>query len=245
MLVAGPVAIAIARPAWIAHPQTLVRYVLPILPFLLLFLAYGIVAIAARLRVPALGAAAPALVILGLVAAGPLPRWYAAPNDLMGHALFQFDFDEGKNPYATRVALGPVPAFYRDLASRPPGSVTLIETPALLISHYLPDPWYQAIHRQNLKYAIAAPICGHGEADEIPPGANVRFRTLGKLADVLGGATWGADYLVLRLHPWSVPPGLVLPWPDMEACEATVARTLGAPIYRDETIAVFPLATKR
>jgi uncharacterized membrane protein len=245
MIVVGPLAIALARPAWIEHPQTFVRYVLPILPFLLLFLAAGLVAVAVRLRVSAFGAGASALAIAGLVAAGPLPRWYSpAPNQLMGPARYQFDFDESHNPYATKLVLGPVPAFYRDLASRPPGSVTLIETPALLISHYLPDPWYQAIHRQNLKYAIAAPVCGNGEADEIPPDAHVKFRALGKLVDVLDGATWGADYLVLRLHAWSVPPGLAQAWPDMGACEAAVTAELGAPVYRDDEIAVFQLAKK-
>ncbi|HVT33819.1 MAG TPA: hypothetical protein VHE32_14310 [Rhodanobacteraceae bacterium] len=242
MIVAGTLAIALARPAWVQHPQTFVRYTLPALPFVLLFVAEGIGVVLARAREPAFAAAVGALVIVALFAAGPLPGYYYAPNQLMGHELFQFDYDARENPYVTRLELGPVPAFYRDLASRPPGSITLIEAPAHLVSHYLPDPWYQAIHRQNVKYALLAPVCG-GEADEIPPNADgARFRRLGKLADILDGATWGADYLVLRLHAWSVPPGVAQSWPDMTACVGKVSARLGSPVYSDGQLVVYALA---
>ena len=241
LVVAGSLAVALARPAWVQHQQTFVRYVLPIVPFVLLFVAEGLVLVVARLRMPPLAALAASFAIAALVAAGPLPGYYTYPNQFMGHAIHQFDFAADHNPYATRLELGPVSSFYRDLATRPPGSITLIEAPARLISHFLPDPWYQAIHRQNVKFALVAPVCG-GEADEFPSTATgTRFRTIGKLADILDGATWGADYLVLRMHAWSEPPGIEMPWPDMAACAAKVETRLGAPVYRDAEITVFAL----
>jgi len=241
MIVVGLGVVALSRPAWVQHQQTFVRYVLPVVPFVLLFVAEGLVFVVATLRMHAFAAAAATIAIAALAAAGPLSNYYYDPNQFMGHELFQFDYDAKANPYSTRLELGPVPTFFRDLASRPPGSITLIETPARLISHYLPDPWYQKIHRQNVKYALAAPVCG-GEADEFPYTATgTRFRRIGKLADILDGASWGADYLVLRLHPWSVPPGLDMPWPDMAACTQRVSARLGDPVYRDEQIVVFSL----
>jgi hypothetical protein len=139
-----------------------------------------------------------------------------------------------------------VPAFYRELAARPPGSVTLIETPQRAHSNYMPQPWLQAIHRQNVKFALAGPTCGVGEWDEIPPGTSGdRFRRMARLPDILDGARWGGDYLVLRLKPWTLPPAPEFPWPvawpDMPACVAKVEARLGAPVYRDEQIAVFAL----
>jgi hypothetical protein len=244
LIVVGTAVVAISRPAWVQHQQTFVRYVLPVVPFVLMFVAEGIVFVVAQLRIQAIACAGAALAVIGLAAAGPMPGYYYFPNQLMGHELFQFDFAADHNPYAMRLDLGPVPAFYRDLATRPPGSITLIETPARLISHYLPDPWYQAIHRQNVKYALAAPLCG-AEADEFPSTATgVRFRRVGRLADVLDGTTLGADYLVLRVHAWSVPPGLDMPWPDMTACAASVSERLGEPVYRDAEIVVFALTKK-
>lgn len=242
MILAASFAIALAHPAWIQHPQTFVRYTLPGLPFVLLFAAEGIGVVLARAREASFAAVLGAITVAGLVEAGPLPSYYYAPNQLMGHERFQFDYDARENPYVTKLELGPVPAFYRDLASRPPGSITLIEAPAHLISNFVPDPWYQAIHRQNVKYALLAPVCG-GEADEIASNADgARFRNLGKLADILDGASWGADYLVLRLDAWSVPPGVTQSWPDMAACVAKVSARIGAPVYRDAQLVVFALA---
>jgi len=242
--VAGVVAVSLSHAAWIQHAMTLVRYSLPMVPIVLLFAAEGLVFVVAQLRISLLASGAAALAIAGLVAAGPIPRYYYSPNQLMGHALFQFDYAPQENPYATLNELGPVPQFYRDLASRPPGSITLIETPARLISNYFPDVWYQPIHRQKLKYALAAPVCG-GESDEYPYTATgTAFRRVARLGDLLDGATWGGDYLVLRLKPWSVQPGLEQGWPDMEACAAKVGAKLGAPVYRDTQIVVFALAKK-
>jgi hypothetical protein len=242
--VIGLVAICLARPAWIQHAPVLVRYAAPILPFLLLFVAEGVVGVFARARLFSPVLAMVSLACLFLL--GPMPSWYRHPNQFMDHALFQFDYDPAHNPYATMLELGPVSPFYRQLAQRPPASVTLIETPQRAHSNYMPQPWLQAIHRQNVKFALAAPVCGVGEWDEYPYTATGdRFARVGRLADILDGATWGADYLVMRLQPWTLPPGDAFPWPvawpDMPACVAKVEAKLGAPVYRDAQIAVFGL----
>ncbi len=241
MCVAGVMTVALSHAAWVQHALTFVRYSLPVVPFVLWFVAEGLVFVVAQLRLQVLACAVAALAVAGIVTAGPIPRYYYFPNQLMGHALFQLDYAPDHNPYATLLDLGPVPEFYRDLASRPPGSITLIETPSRLISNYFPDVWYQSIHRQNIKYALAAPVCG-GEADEYPyTTTGTAFRRVARLGDLLDGATWGGDYLVLRLTPWSVPPGLEQGWPDMEACAAKVSARLGEPVYRDAQIVVFAL----
>ena len=86
-------------------------------------------------------------------------------------------------------------------------------------------------------------LIGLGEWDEYPYTATgVRFRNVAQLADVLNGATYGADYLVLRMHPWTLPAGTPRPWPDMVACVAKVTDKLGAPTYRDNQIVVFALS---
>jgi hypothetical protein len=244
--VVGGIVVCAARPAWIQHSAVLVRYAVPVLPFLLLFVAEGIAGLFERLRAQPLAALLATACLGGLVLAGPLPRWYHRPNQFMGHALFQYDYDPAENPYVTLLQLGPVSPFLRDLAGKPPGSVTLIETPARAHSNYMPDPWLQQIHRQNVKYALASPVCGVGEWDEYPYTATGdRFSRMGRLADILDGATWGADYLVMRLQPWTLPPGKDFPWPvawpDMPACVAKVEARLGKPTYRDDHIVVFAL----
>ena len=135
-----------------------------------------------------------------------------------------------------------MPAFYRELAQRPPGSVTLIEAPWRLESHFNPHAWYQQVHRQNVRIGLTTPWCGRrdfGEYPETQPG--FRFANFVHVPAVLRGETYGADYLVVHLVPWSVPPGEKVPWPDIARCLPDVEAKLGPPVFRDERIAVFAL----
>ena len=241
---AGAVVILLLRPAWIQHAPVLVRYAAPVLPWLLLFPAEGIAAMAGRLsRHGTLAAPIAALALAGLVLAGPLPRWYRVPNQFMGHAAFQFDYDQSTNPYWTGLDLGPVSPFFEELAGRPAGSVTLVETPARAVSNYVPDPWLQAIHRQNVRFALASPVCGEGGWDEYLPGTHgPHFRRMLSLADILDGREQGGDYLVLRRRPWTLPRENFpwpTPWPDIEACAATIGKHLGPAVWQDAEILVF------
>ena len=244
--IVGMGVIALTQPAWVQHPLVFARYATPILPWLLLLVAAGLVDTFERLRKPWLTMPLVLIALIALLARGPLPTWFYWPNQFMGHALFQFDYDPAHNPYVSQLELGPISPFYTDLAKRPAGSVTLIETPARAHSNYMPDPWLQQIHHQNVKFALASPICGVGAWDEYPYTASgTRFKRMGRLEDILKGANWGADYLVLRMHPWTLPAGKAFPWPapwpDMAACAVKVEAKLGAPIYRDESVVVFAL----
>ena len=241
---AGAVVIYFAHPAWIQHAQVLVRYASPVLPFLLLFLAAGVGDLCERVPEmfsPALAGAG----IAALATLGPLPEWLYRPNQFMGHGVYQFSYSPSKNPYVTQLELGPIPAFFLEIAQRPPASVTLIETPRRAESNFMPDPWYQKIHRQNVKYALAGPICGAGTWDIVESTRGAPFRNLVSLDDVLAGAHHGGDYLVMNLIPWTLPSGAAFPWhvdwPDMQTCVAKVEARIGVPIFRDEAIVVFAL----
>ncbi len=240
----GTLAIVAARPNWVQHPLVLARYLVPVLPLYLLLAAEGMASGLAR-RLPAIAPVLVALAGAGLVAAGPLPATWPAPNQFTGHLRWQFDYDDAHNPYVTKAVLDPVPAFYRMLAQRPPGSVTLIEAPWRLESHFNPHAWYQQIHRQNVRIGLTTPWCGRrdfGEYPESQPG--FRFANFVHVPAVLRGETFGADYLVLHVKPWSVPPGEPVPWPDVARCLPEVEAKLGAPVFRDDRIVVFALRSR-
>jgi hypothetical protein len=236
------VAIALARPAWIQHPGVFSRYMLPALPFVLLFVAEGAAALAVRLRPPALGAIAVAMGALLLFRAGPIPGYLYRPNQFMGHARFQFDYDPAHNPYVLEIPREPMPAFYRALAKRPPRTLTLIEAPWRLESNFDPFPWYQQVHRQYVKIGLVTPVCGVRDFGEFPATqTRLRFRNFVHLSDILAGHYGGADYLVMHRTAWKTPPDATVEWPDVDACLPTIAAALGAPIYRDDAIVVFDL----
>ncbi|MCC6193881.1 MAG: hypothetical protein IT518_05370 [Burkholderiales bacterium] len=236
----GTLAILAARPNWIQQPQVFARYVAPVLPILLLFAAHGIVLAAselrARLRVPAI-----ALTGVLLVLVGPLPAQAYRPNQFAHHLRFQFDYDDAHNPYVQRVPADPVPAFYGELSRAPPGSLTLIEMPWRLESHFNPHVWYQRVHRQNVLIGLVTPVCGSFNFGEYPENADLRLRQMAHLRAILRGETYGADFLVVHRKPWRMGDEMPHTWPDMAKCLATIETALGPPVYRDAQIVVFAL----
>ena len=240
------VAVAMARPAWVQHPLVFARYMLPALPFALLFVAEGAVACASALARPPMQAAAVAIAIVALFWTGPIPRYLYYPNQFIGHARFQFDYDDAHNPYVQQIPKDPIPAFYRSLAQRRPASLTLIEAPWRLESNFIPFPWYQAVHRQFVMIGLVTPVCGERDFGEYPATeTRLRFRHFAHLSEILRGRTYGADYLVMHVTPWTIPPDAPVEWPDVASCLPAVEAKLGAPVFRDDSIVVFDLRRRK
>lgn len=245
LLIAGYwVLLAVSGATWIEHPLVQARYLLIVLPFLLFAMATGAIALARRTAWPA---AIPIMVVslpLVLLALGPLPRSFYYPNQFLGHARFQYDYDEAKNPYVTQAPKETLPAFYGELAQRPPASVTLIETPWNLESQFNPLPFYQQHHRQLIKVGMVNGVCGERSFGEYPESERgLHMRHVAHLSAVLAGKRYGADYLVVHRTPWTIAPGVPpTQWPDIEACLPLIRARLGAPSYSDGRIVVFPLS---
>jgi hypothetical protein len=237
----GTLAIIAARPNWIQQPPVLARYVAPALPILLLFVARGLVSavevLAPWIRWPAIAAVGGLLVLLG-----PLPAQSYRPNQFAHHQRFHFDYDDTHNPYVQTRRDEPVPAFYRELARMRPGSITLIEMPWRLESHFNPHVRYQAVHRQNVRIGMVTPVCGRWGFGEYPESeSGMQLRHMAHLSAILRGETYGADFLVVHRKPWRITPEYDFPWPDMDRCLPRIEAKLGAPVYRDDEIVAFAL----
>jgi hypothetical protein len=228
---------------WIGHPLVQARYLLPALPFLLLAAAAGAVTVARRIGGEPAVVAAIVAVPAALLMAGPLPRMLHETNQFLGHMRWQFDYDDAHNPYVTLVPPTPIPAFYDELARRPPGSVTLIEMPWSHESQFNPLPFYQQRHRQRVRIGLETGVCGERAAGEYPAAATgIRLANFVHLSSLLDGRTAGADYLVVHKTLWAIPAGNRRPWPDMQACLPAIAARFGPPVFEDPDIVVFALA---
>jgi hypothetical protein len=237
----GTLAIIAARPNWVQHPLVFARYLAPIVPLLLLLAAEGVVSLVATKLTP-LRAAAVTVLVVALWATGPLPAQSYVPNQFAGHLRFQFDYDDARNHYVQSVPRDPVPAFYRELAKAPPGSLTLIEAPWRLESHFNPHVWYQRVHRQNVMIGLVTPVCGTWKFGEYPETeTGVKLAHMAHLSALLRGNTYGADYLVMHVRPWRMENDIKLDWPDVAACLPAIEKALGAPVYTDDTMVVFDL----
>ena len=241
VMAVGTLAIVAARPNWIMHPPVLARYVVPILPLVLLFAAEGVVTLVA-IPIAPVRAAAIGIAGVALWAYGPLPAQSWEPNQFTGHLRFQFDYDDAHNPYVQQLPREPVPRFYQELAKAPPSSVKLIVAPWRLESHYNPHASYQQVHRQRLMIGLTTPLCGVRNFGEYPQTqTGMRLANFAHLTAILRGEDHGADFLVMHVTPWSTPSGADVPWPDVAKCLPMIEAALGAPYYRDDRIVVFAL----
>jgi len=239
--VVGTAVVASSGVEWISHPLVLARYLIPVVPFLLLFAAEGIIALVATPRYW-MGAVAAGAIAAALFAIGPIPEEWHYPNQFWGHLRYQFDYDPAHNPYVTQVSTDPVPAFYAELGKRPPGSVTLIEAPWRLESHYNALSLYQDTHRQRVKIGLVTPLCGTYDFGEYPENeGGMRMRWMVHLASLLRGETFGADYLIVHANSRDVAARPAPPWPDLRGCMPAIEAKLGAPVFRDDRITVFAL----
>ncbi len=230
------------RAIWIGHPLVQARYMLPVLPFVLLAAAAGATALAQRIGGDGAVAAAIIAVPAAMLLTGPLPRILYDPNQFLGHMRFQFDYDDAHNPYVTLVPPTPFPAFYDELARRPAQSLTLIEMPWSHESQFNPLPFYQQRHRQRVRIGLESGVCGERAAGEYPAmAAGIRLANFVHLSSLLAGTAREADYLIVHKTLWAIPAGDTRPWPDMRACLPLIAARFGAPVFEDADITVFAL----
>jgi len=238
----GIAAIVASKAAWLQHQLNFARYIQPVVPFLLLASAEGVVVALGVVRVDAVRAGLAAVALGGVYFAGPVPGYLYAPNQFMTDQYFQFDYDPAHNPYLTVLPHGPIPDFYRQLGQRPPRSLTLIETPWSLETNHDPQPLYQAVHRQYIRIALTTPECGISDYGNYPETARgMQLSRFTHLSAVLRGDTAGADYLVVHLRPWPEAEGPPSGWPDIATCLPLIEQRLGAPVYRDADIEAFAL----
>ncbi len=186
--------IVLTGPAHAGDEFAFARYLLPLLPLLVLALSCGIARFSGRL--PGTALVGPALGAL-LLAAGPLPAtWHRPANWTANEIAFEL---LGKQRTIAEQILA-VPAFYRELARREPGSVTLIEAPwsSPVFANAL--PYYQRVHRQWTRIGFTNGLLEREqELGQLPrDSGGFELRNFVFLADLLGPAGPPADYLVLH-----------------------------------------------
>jgi len=222
------------RYAWLGF--VLGRYAVPALPLLLVFAAAGLDATGARPGRPAVASAA--LCALWLWSGG-IPALL-----LDTRAWFPgrwVTWMEGQAPEPRRV-----PDFYRRLAERPPGSLTLVESPWYysLWNNLLPH--YEAIHRQRTLIGMTTGLCSDAHWGEYPPGRGVSLHSFAHLADARALAARGADFVIFHRDPAGELSRPVDPvdlratgQPDVGGC-IEAYRRLGWPeVHADPQIVVF------
>lgn len=248
------VAIVAARPAWIGNPLTLARYLLPVLPLLLLATACGALRVgrAAAAFVAARGQRIVAKGITGAVAAAPLVALGATtplapvlayPNANSLHLLYQFDFRAGRNPLVAHMAPIPLSPWWASLAERPRGSLAIAVAPFPVDSAGWDAPRWQHLSRQRIVSGFLTGICATARVNEVPDDARFRFNNAVHLADADALRAHGVDYVAWQKPYRYVAPGIDAEvGADLATCGPALRARLGVPAYEDEWLAVYAIS---
>jgi hypothetical protein len=240
-------AVCVIAPAHRSDVFAFARYILPLLPPVLLAVACGVRALLERVPETSRALAGP---LLGgwLVAVGPLPAtWYWPDSWSANHLAFGM---LGKSEdLAANVPH--VPDFYLRLLDRPQASLTLVEAPWFppIFANALPH--YQRLHRQCVLIGFTSTPGSRPGRGELPyPAPGFELTNFLFVEDLLGPGAPPADYLVLhrdvrREYDMRSSPVLLEIANEQHADIGPLAERcrsrFGAPEFEDDWVIVFKL----
>ena len=217
------------QPIGIDSPHILARYLLPLLPFLLLAVSTGISEIYLvfpirykRLAGVAISVAFCATFFWG----GPVPAVSYKPNNgisltLLAHALTGRQYQR---------ILKDIPDFYKYLSGLPPGSVTLVEAPFPWQANHL--LLYQEVHGQKV-------IMGAAKEYMAAMGKGLHLQTAIVAENIDSLRAKKVDFLVFHKNLQN-EVSIILPGgPSKTLNLARLQTILGRPVYEDHDVAVF------
>lgn len=164
MALAYTVVVAVSRPKGIDHAVVVLRYAMPLVPFVLLLAACGFDRGLARLEArigPRSRRFVPGMLVIAgfalLFLAGPLPETYATTNNFTNHSTFQGSYErhswersEARHIYPDRVVrASEVAAFYLAIAADPAVD-TIIEYPYDICNYNNVFYFFQHFHRKRV-----------------------------------------------------------------------------------------------
>jgi hypothetical protein len=235
-------------PEGIHVPIVLARYLLALLPILLLLAAVSVQRLdqaLGKLSYYPAGSLA-ALLVLAQFFAGPLRSIYYFPNNWTNHAIFQYYYyrPEGQNPYEDILRPKAIPAFYSRLASLPRGSVSVVEAPWYYEWQNIHFLYYQQAHRQWMYVGFVDENVLAVRTGELPralPG--FWFRNFVHVADLAGLRYRHVNYVIFHKDIAHEIPNLApRPAVDVSHWMDYYRREFGAPIFEDTLLAVFDVS---
>lgn len=233
----------VTKPWWVDRPLAFARYLLPLLPVLLLGIARGLVLIVeavsrkAALRPGATGLASIAAGALALAAwlpTTPIAETVRRPNSYTQHSWFQYDYRTDRNPVRRGLALFPASGFWDTLAGEPPGSLTIAVAPFQYSTYEWPGPLWESRSRQRVIPAYLWGTCVSKRYGEVPPGEGFRFANAVHLLD-----PWASPYRRVDFVAYYKGPRWDNVSPPMPACEAWARERFGPPFHEDAALVVW------
>lgn len=241
------IALAITRPEWGWTSLAFGRYLLSIVPLLLVAAACGAVlvgsAMAGHGRRRDLGALVVSIVAaLALAGSGPLREWSRHPTSYRLGLLQLYDFRGDVNAVRRAQSQIPMSPFWKTLADAPPDSLLVAAAPFRFESYDWDGARWERESRQRVIPGWLTGLCVDRRPGEIPERAGYAFTNAVRLADRAGLEARGVDWVVWQ-RPW-VPAGedrLERSGDRVAGCESALRAAFGPPAYEDAQVVAFRL----
>lgn len=239
-------AILLTKPDWIQLPVVLARYLLPLVPLLLLLVALGSVALVAGMqrRLPGrAGGVAGALLlvpVLAHAAQSPLLQVLRYPNNETLHSYFQFDYRPGRNLFAQWMETIPVSPVWEGLSARPRGSLTVAVAPWQFESYHWAGPRWEATSGQHVIPGLLSGLCADSRLGEYPRRSRVALRNMVFLADPEALRARDIGLIVFQ-KPFgqTIAGNRDVVGRDLAHCRVALETRYGAPVHEDEAVLVY------
>ncbi len=235
--------IFMSQPAWVKHPLTLARYLLPIVPLLLLSIASGMYVAQERLvklfryHYLQFGYCFIALGLLsGYTAMSPLLQLLHHPNSNTLHSFYFFDFRRNKNIIDDYLRAHSYSEFWRMLKNSPTMSKKIAVAPWYFESHFWHAPIWEEISHQIVLPGYLDGLCVNDRAGEVPDNERFHFRNVSYLADPNDLHHRGIDFIVYQKLDRNK---LEVSYANIIDCGAALERLYGPPIHEDAIVKVY------
>lgn len=239
-------AILLTKPDWIQLPIVLARYLLPIVPLLLLLVALGSVGVVARMqrRLPGIaGGAAGTMLLVPIFAhavQSPLLQSLRHPNNETLHSYFQFDYRPGRNPFAEWMETIPMSPVWEHLSARPRGSLKVAVAPWQFESYHWGGPRWERTSGQHVIPGLLSGLCVDSRLGEYPRDSRVALRNMVFLADPDALRAREIGWVVFQKPFEQTIAGIRdVVGRDLAHCRIALEKRYGDPVYEDDAVLVY------
>jgi len=234
----------VSRPMASQHGIIAARYLLPVLPLVLLAIAAGTQRVAQLLAPKAARwahVACAAAVVITLIVLSPVDDWLRQPNRHASHIAYYFDFRSGAHPINERLDGIPRSEFWRTLRAYPAGSRTLAVAPFYFESFDSAVPRWERESGQSIIPGLLSGLCVDWRWGEVPPSYPFDLRNAARLSDPASLHSRAVDLVV-----WEKPylRGTEIIGEATAHCESALRERFGKPVYEDVAVAVFEAGPK-
>jgi len=242
------VAITLTQPMWSQYPAVVARYLLALVPLLLLATAAGCVTLAGAARrrwrgFPGFTLATLAFApCVALALGSPLPPLLHLPNSYTSSIVAQFDYRPSRNIVVGRLQGAPGSPFWQRFSSAPPNSLRIAVAPFQFESFNWNGASWERTSGQRIVPAWLSGSCRTRRFGEMPHESRFVPRNAVYIADATELPARGIAWVV-----WIRP--YTLRWDgkvddvgiDVADCEAALRKTFGTPEYEDSALVAFKL----